>query len=71
MNLTLVEDDIGFIHELWGHRRKITTYQQQECGPSGEFHIDGIDYVPSRGDLVRIEYDEDPERYCAELTRVK
>lgn len=62
VNLTPDEGDVGFIRTLWDTGGKITTYQQGESGTSAEFSINGsgVEFFPSLGDLVRIEYADDP-----------
>lgn len=62
VNLTPDEGDVGFISALWDTGGKITTYQQEESGPSAKFSINGsgVGFFPSLGDLVRIEYADDP-----------
>ena len=64
VNLIPDEGDVGFIRELWDTGGKITTYQQEESGPSAMFNINksGVEFFPSLGDLVRIEYADDPTK---------
>ena len=61
VNLTHDEGDIGFISSMNSNSGTITTYQFGEEGPKAEFEVSNdIDFFPSEGDLVRIEYADDP-----------
>lgn len=62
VNLTPDEGDVGFVSHLWDDGGKVTTYQLEESGPSAEFSLNNsnINFFPSSGDLVRIEFADDP-----------
>ena len=60
VNRLWYEGHTGFINTLEENHGYITTYQMGEWGSSVKFFINDVDYFPTVGDIVIVEYDSNP-----------
>lgn len=57
------EGHTGFINTLKEDHGYITTYQMAEIGNSVKFNVNDVSYFPTVGDIVIVEYDNDPTSF--------
>lgn len=56
--------EVGFIWKLNPYGGEITTYEQGEEGPNVKFNPQAdVDFFPSKGNIVKVYYSEDPDDY--------